>query len=98
MQAWQSYNLCVGTEPARRNETKLVHVSIILGYPGGKLPRLVTCPKQTHVRQAGNTVQILCIGTDRSQQTVQTKIRLLLEKQSDQGLRCLPFHQHLLDA
>ena len=45
-----------------------------------------------------NTVQILCIGTDRSQQTVQTKIRLLLKKQSDQGLRCLPFHQHLLDA
>ena len=40
------------------------------------------------------TVQILCIGTDRSQQTVQTKIRLLLKKQSDQGLRCLPFHQH----
>ena len=44
------------------------------------------------------TVQILCIGTDRSQQTVQTKIRLLLKKQSDQGLRCLSFHQHLLDA
>ena len=44
------------------------------------------------------TVQILCIGTDRSQQTVQTKIRLLLKKQSDQGLRCLPFLQHLLDA
>ena len=39
-------------------------------------------------------VQILCIGTDRSQQTVQTKIRLLLKKQSDQGLRCLLFHQH----
>ena len=44
------------------------------------------------------TVQILCLGTDRSQQTVQTKIRLLLKKQSDQGLRCLPVHQHLLDA
>ena len=44
------------------------------------------------------TVQILCIGTDRSQQTVQTKIRLLLKKQSDQGLRCLTFHQHLLGA
>ena len=44
------------------------------------------------------TVQILCIGTDGSQQTVQTKIRLLLKKQSDQGLRCLPVHQHLLDA
>ena len=41
------------------------------------------------------TVQILYIGTDRSQQTVQTKIRLLLKKQSDQGLRCLPFYQHL---
>ena len=39
------------------------------------------------------TVQILCIGTDRSQQTEQTK-----KKQSDQGLCCLPFHQHLLDA
>ena len=44
------------------------------------------------------TVQILCIGTDKSQQTVQAKIRLLLKKQSDLGLRCLPFHQHLLDA
>ena len=44
------------------------------------------------------TVQILCIGTDRSRQTVQTKIRLLLKKQSDQGLCCLPFYQHLLDA
>ena len=46
----------------------------------------------------GSTVQILCIGTDRSQQTVQTKIRLLLKKQSDQGLCCLPFHQRLLGA
>ena len=45
-----------------------------------------------------STVQILCIGTDRSLQTAQTKIRLLLKKQSDQALRCLPFHQHLLDA
>ena len=44
------------------------------------------------------TIQILCIGTDRSQQTVQTKIRLLLKRQSDQGLRCLPVHQHLWDA
>ena len=44
------------------------------------------------------TIQILCIGTDRSQQTVQTKIRLFLKKKSDQDLHCLPFHQHLLDA
>ena len=43
------------------------------------------------------TLQILCVGTDRSQQTMQTKIRLL-QKQSDQGLRCFPFHQHLLGA
>ena len=51
-----------------------------------------------HPDSLDNTVQILCIGTDRSQQTVQTKIRLLLKKQSDQGLCCLPFHPHLLDA
>ena len=44
------------------------------------------------------TVKILCIGTDRSKQTVQTKIRLLLKKQSDQGLHCLPLHQLLLEA
>ena len=54
--------------------------------------------KQTEVHASEYTVQILCIGTGRSHQTVQTKIRLLLKKQSDQGLRCLPFHQHLLDA
>ena len=31
-------------------------------------------------------------------QTVQTQIRLLLEKQSDQGFHCLPFHLHRLDS
>ena len=36
--------------------------------------------------------------TDRSGQTEQTQIRLLLEEQSDQGLHCLPFHVHLLDT
>ena len=55
------------------------------GMTGGRMPE-------------HNTVKILCIGTDRFHQTVQTKIRLLLKKQSDQGLRCLPFNQHLLDA
>ena len=34
--------------------------------------------------------------TNRSGQTVQTQIRLLLEKQSDQGLHCLPFHWDIL--
>ena len=36
--------------------------------------------------------------TDRPGQTVQTKIRLLLEEQSDQRLHCLQFHLHLLEA
>ena len=40
----------------------------------------------------------LSFWTDRSGQTVQTQIRLLLEEQSDQGLHCLPFSLHLLDA
>ena len=43
-----------------------------------------------------NTVTILSFRTDRSGQTVQTLIRLLLEEQSDQGLHCLPFNLHIL--
>ena len=41
------------------------------------------------------TVIVLSFQTDRSGQTVQTQIRLLLEEQSDQGLHCLLFHLHL---
>ena len=44
------------------------------------------------------TIKILSIGTDRSEQTVQTQIRLLLKEQSDQGLHCLPCNLHLLDS
>ena len=44
------------------------------------------------------TVIILNIGTDRSKQTVQTQIRLLLMEQSDQGLLCLLFCLHLLNT
>ena len=44
------------------------------------------------------TVIILSIRTDRSEQTVQTQIRLLLMEQSDQGLLCLLFCLHLLNA
>ena len=40
---------------------------------------------------------ILIFRTDRSGQTVQTHIRLLLEEQSDQGLHCLLFHLRLFD-
>ena len=43
-----------------------------------------------------NTVTILSFRTDRSGQTVQTQIRLLLEEQSDQGIHCLQFQLHLL--
>ena len=45
-----------------------------------------------------NTTIFLSFRTDRSGQTVQTQIRLLLEEQSDQGLHCLQFPLHLLDA
>ena len=44
------------------------------------------------------TVIILNIGTDRSEQKVQTQIRLLLMEQSDQGLLCLLFCWHLLNT
>ena len=39
------------------------------------------------------TIMILIFPTDRSGQTVQTQIRLLLEEQSDQSLHCfaIPF-------
>ena len=43
------------------------------------------------------TVMILSFRTSRSEQTVQTQIRLLLEEQSDQGLHYLLFHSHLFD-
>ena len=34
--------------------------------------------------------KVLNIGTDASDQTVQTLIRLLLKEQFNQGLHCLP--------
>ena len=43
-------------------------------------------------------VNILSPGTGRSEQTLQTQIRLLLEEQSDQDLQCLPFYPHLLNS
>ena len=49
-------------------------------------------------RSTGNAVMILSFRTGRPGQTVQTQIRLLLQEQSDQGLHCLQFHLHLLEA
>ena len=43
------------------------------------------------------TVMILNFQTDRSGQTMQTQIRLLLEEQSGQDLHCLLFHLHLFN-
>ena len=43
------------------------------------------------------TAMILHFRTDRSGQTVQIQIRLLLEEQSDQGLHYLLFHLHVFD-
>ena len=40
---------------------------------------------------------ILNFQINRSGQTVQTQIRLLLEEQSDQVLHCLLFHLHVFD-
>ena len=44
-----------------------------------------------------NTVMIQSFRKDRSGQTVQTQIRLLLEEQSDPGLHCLLFHLHVFN-
>ena len=43
------------------------------------------------------TIMTLSFQTDKSGQTVQTQIRLLLEEQCDQGLHCLLFHLHHFD-
>ena len=73
-------------------------ITLISSFSSSTMISIVTLNGDVSFILLSITVQILCIWTDRSHQTVQTKIRLLLKKQSDQGLRCLPFHQHLLDA
>ena len=56
-------------------------------------------PQHNHIDLLGycTTLMILSFRTDRSGQTVQTQIRMLLEEQSDQGLHCLLFHFHLFE-
>ena len=44
------------------------------------------------------TVMAISFWTDRSEQTVHTQIRLLLEEQSDQGFHCLLFLFHGFDV
>ena len=55
---------------------------------------IITVQNRMH---AEHTIMILSFRTDRSGQTVQTQIRLLLEQQSDLGLHCLQFRLHRLD-
>ena len=83
---------------AREEQFAYIKVEARLGKSASEILKALEKVASEPVLGYSTTVQILCIGTDRSQQTVQTKIRLLLKKQSDQGLRCLPVHQHLLDA
>ena len=45
-----------------------------------------------------DTVMILRFRTDRSGETVQTQIRLILEEHPDQGLHCLQCRLHPLGA
>ena len=43
------------------------------------------------------TVMVISFRTDKSEQTVQTQIRLLVEELSNQGLHYLLFHLHVFD-
>ena len=61
------------------------------------LPVVLYCNFVSQEQSNSTTVMILIFQTDRSGQTEQTQIRLLLEEQSDQGLHCLLFHLHLFD-
>ena len=45
-----------------------------------------------------STVNIINVGTNGSNQTVLTQIRLLQKEQSDLGLHCLPLHLQHLEA
>ena len=55
----------------------------------------ILCPQG--FATAPSTVIILNCWTDRSGQTIQIQIRMLLEEQSDQGLLCLLFYLHVFD-
>ena len=59
-----------------------------------QLVMLFSSPVRKYRKSYCTTAIILNIGTDRSEQTVQTQIRLLLMEQSDQGLLCLLFCLH----
>ena len=51
--------------------------------------------QNSHGKCAVGVQAIQCRGTSRSEQTVQSQIRLLLKGEPDQGLHCLPLHLNL---
>ena len=70
------------------------------GQTQGHLDLKQTCSRHSFHAQPKSlfhTVMTLSFRTDKSAQTVQTQIGLLLEKQSDQGLHCLLLHLHHFD-
>ena len=67
----------------------------------GMLPNVIMAcifNYQYEAVEINGIIMIRSFRTDRSGQTVQTQIRLLLEEQSDKGLHCLQFRLHLLGA
>ena len=77
------------------------HVTCALQY-SYHLSHIILGNKSVHHHSEAHnhhtcTVMILSFRTDRSGQTVQAQIRLLLKEQSDQGLHWLLFHRHLFD-
>ena len=81
-------------EATMRSKGVVIFDIFVLRFMGNKMVSLPLKKK----RNEEITVIILNIGTDRSEPTVQTQIRLLLMEQSDQGLLCLLFCLHLLNT
>ena len=73
---------------------------IILKFEQSDLGLHLVCPDLSYqiIEIMMEVTVLIGFRTDRSGQTVQTQIRLLLEEQSDQGLHCLPFRQHHLGS
>ena len=79
-------------QPLNRTRYMALCLTVLL------VPNIVCANSEGSAQSCISTVMFLSFRTDRSGQTVQTQLRLLLEKQSDLGLHCLPFWLHLLGA
>ena len=63
----------------------------------GNHGKLLNIHASTIFLNTRSTLMILNFRRDRSGQTMQTQIRLLLVEQSDQGFHCLLFHLPVFD-